>query len=81
MSGNEHDLASEFPEYQDKIRYLKMSNGHFENLFNSYSEVCKRIHRAEQRIELLSEEMEGQLRQERVALKDELFGMLTKSYG
>lgn len=81
MSEHHHDLAHEFPEFQDKIRYLRLSDGHFAALLEKYEEVAKRVYRAEERIELLSEEEEGQLRNERVRLKDELYEMLRKPHG
>ena len=81
MSENHHDLATEFPDYQDKIHYLKQSNGHFKSLAEKYAEVTKRIHRSEQRIDLLSEVEEEALKKTRLQLKDDLSSMLKKNYG
>lgn len=81
MSENHHDLAHEFPEYQDKIHYLKQSDGHFKSLADKYSEVTKQIHRSEQRIDLLPEAEEETLKKMRLQLKDDINSMLQKNYG
>ena len=74
---NNLDLAHEFPEYQDKIHYLKQSNNHFAKLFESYGNICKDIYKAEQRINLLSEQEEETLRRQRMRIKDQLFAILS----
>ena len=33
MFGESHDLATEFPEFKDKIHILKMEDRHFARLF------------------------------------------------
>jgi uncharacterized protein YdcH (DUF465 family) len=71
------DLAFEFPELKDKIHTLKTSNRHFEKLFGEYTDVAKQIHRIEERIDLTSGVNEEILRKKRLALKDELYKMLT----
>ncbi len=78
MSDNQHDLAHEFPEHKEKIHDLKVSDNHFRKLFDEYHDLNKRIHRSEQRIDLLSNEEEESLKVERVRIKDELFSMLEK---
>ncbi len=72
-----HNLANEFPEYQDKIHYLKQSDRHFANLFEQYEDINKKIARSEQRIELMSELEEEVLRKERMKIKDELYQILS----
>lgn len=75
---SEHiDLGHEFPTLKDKIHELKVSNPHFNRLFDEYTELNKAVYRAEHRIDLLSEDAEHQLRRDRVALKDTLYSMLT----
>lgn len=76
MESNHLDLAHEFPEYKEAIHNLKISDTHFAKQFEKYTELNKQIYRAEQRIELLSEEVEEALKRERVVLKDELFAAL-----
>jgi uncharacterized protein len=70
------DLATEFPEFKDRIHDLKTSNRHFRRLYEEYCEVSKSIHLAEERVELMSERAEEDLRKKRLTLKDELYGML-----
>lgn len=71
-----HDLKHEFPELEDKIHALKMSNNHFKKLFDEYHELNNEIHRVETGAESTSDEFLTQLRKKRVHLKDELYQML-----
>lgn len=74
-----HDLHSEFPEMEEKIHDLKLSNNHFRKLFENYHEVNNEIHRIETGAENTTDEVLNKLRIERVILKDELFAILTKN--
>ncbi len=74
-----HDLHSEFPEMEQKIHNLKISNNHFKKLFKNYHEVNNEIHRIETVAEITSDEVLNRLRIERVTMKDELFALLTKN--
>lgn len=76
MSHVPHELAEEFPELTDRIHDLKTSNAHFARLAEEYHEVNRAIHRAETRVEPVSEEAEQDLRRKRLHLKDEIAGML-----
>ncbi|MCB0337985.1 MAG: DUF465 domain-containing protein [Bdellovibrionales bacterium] len=78
MDTEHPDLAHEFPEFQTKIHYLKQSDNHFAKLFVEYNDICKAILRAEKRIDLISDLEEETLRKKRLALKDELYAILTK---
>lgn len=78
MSLEHLDLAHEFPEYHQKIHDLKVSDGHFKRLFEEYGDVSKAIYRSEKRIDLLSELEEEKLRKQRLALKDQLYSMLSR---
>ena len=40
-----HNLLHEFPEHQDKIHQLKVSDPHFRALFDEYHELEHEIHR------------------------------------
>jgi uncharacterized protein YdcH (DUF465 family) len=73
-----HSIASEFPEFQQKIHYLKMSDAHFKKLCDSFEEVDKSVARAESRIELLSEDEESALRKERLLIKDQILEILKR---
>ena len=35
MIGEKHDLAHELPEFKEKIHELKLSNRHFQKLFDN----------------------------------------------
>lgn len=76
MESEHLDLSHEFPEYQEKIHQLKLSDNHFKRRFEEYGAVCKAIYRSEKRIDLLSETEEGNLRKQRLSLKEELYSIL-----
>lgn len=67
-----HELAEEFPSQTDRIHALREKDAHFRNLTDRYHEANRAVHRAEARIELLSEAEEHKLRRERARLKDEI---------
>ena len=78
MYGESHDLATEFPEFKEKIHTLKMEDRHFARLFEEYQEVDMQIIRSEQEIEVHADEFMEELKLKRLHLKDELFAMLQK---
>ena len=78
MSHVPHELAEEFPDQTDRIHDLKMSNAHFARLADEYHEVNRAIHRAETRVEPISDEAEQDLRRKRLHLKDEIAAMLAQ---
>jgi len=77
MSHVPHELAEEFPELVDRIHALKTENAHFARLFDEYHEVNRAVHRAETNVEPVDDMAEVALRRRRVALKDEIYGMLS----
>jgi uncharacterized protein YdcH (DUF465 family) len=76
MSNTPHDLTEEFPDRRERITELKTSNGHFARLAEEYNEVNRAIHRIETRVEPTSEDVEEELKRQRVRLKDEIVEML-----
>lgn len=72
-----HDLRHEFPDMEDKIHEMKVSNNHFKKLFDTYHEINNEIHRIETGAENTSDEVLTDLRKKRLHLKDELFAMLS----
>ncbi|MEO0815792.1 MAG: YdcH family protein [Pseudomonadota bacterium] len=76
MSHTPHELAEEFPDLVDKIHTLKTSDAHFARLSDEYHEVNRAIHRAETKVEPVSDSEEESLRKTRMVLKDKLYGML-----
>lgn len=76
MSNTPHELAAEFPEFVEKMSALKQENAHFAKLADEYHDVNRKIHRAETNVEPIANLAEEQLRKQRAALKDEIYGML-----
>ena len=79
MSNTPHELAAEFPEKRDQIHALKQSDAHFAKLADSYHEVNRAVNRAETNVEPVSEQAETEMRKQRAALKDEIWGILAKA--
>lgn len=73
-----HDLHNEFPEYRDAIHALKMSDTHFQRLFDRYHEVNRHVVRVEVQAELATDPELEDLKKERLLLKDQLHDMLRK---
>ena len=78
MSHTPHELAADFPEYAEKMQALKQSDAHFAKLFEAYHEVNRKVHRAETDVEPTGDEEMEAMRRERMALKDEIYAILTK---
>jgi uncharacterized protein YdcH (DUF465 family) len=76
MSHTPHELAAEFPQQIDRIHDLKLSNAHFSRLCDEYHEINRAIHRAETRVDVVTEEHESTMRRERLNLKDQIASML-----
>lgn len=76
MTNTPHELAEEFPDQVDAIQALKAKNAHFAKLVEEYHEVNGAVHRAESNVEPTDELHEGELRKQRLALKDEIARML-----
>ena len=78
MAHTPHELHEEFPDHVEKLSQLKASDAHFAKLADAYHEVNRAVHRAETSIEPMSEAAEQDLRRKRTALKDEIYGLLTR---
>ncbi|MDR6758241.1 uncharacterized protein YdcH (DUF465 family) [Mycoplana sp. BE70] len=78
MSNTPHQLAEEFPEYVGKIRHLREVDGHFHRITEDYDVVNRAIHRAETNIEPADDFHMADMRKERMRLKDEIYGTLTR---
>jgi uncharacterized protein YdcH (DUF465 family) len=79
MSNTPHHLAEEFPGHLVQMRHLRETDGHFHRLAVEYEEVNHRIHRAETNIEPCDDFYMADLRKRRLALKDEINGMLMRA--
>ena len=76
MSNTPHTLQEEFPKDLDKLHELKVSNARFAKLLEDYDDVNDKVHRAETRIDPMSETEEDGLRRQRSRIKDEIATML-----
>lgn len=72
MSNTPHELVEEFPEAAAKISEMKAADPHFAKLIDQYHEVNRAVHRAETRVDAVSEEAEAELRRKRAHLKDHI---------
>ena len=79
MSHTPHELAEEFPEYVAKMHELKSSDAHFARLADEYHDINRAVHRAETNVEPVEELAEVDMRKKRAALKDEIYGILSKA--
>ena len=79
MSHTPHELAEEFPDKIDAMSALKQSDAHFARLADEYHEINRAVHRAETNVEPMEELAEVDLRKKRAALKDEIWGILSKA--
>lgn len=79
MSIEHHDLHHEFPEYNQQIHDLKVSNRHFARLFDEYHDLDREIRKFEQEVEATSDAHLEELKLKRVHLKDELYQILKAS--
>lgn len=78
MSNTPHTLHDEFPAEAQKISALKASDAHFAKLLVDYDNVNDKVHRAETRLDLLTEAEEEGLRKVRSRLKDRIAEALRK---
>lgn len=78
MKNTPHELHDEFPEHAARIHKLKVEDAHFGRLFDEYHEINRAIHRAETDVEPTTDEHVEQMRKTRMALKDQLYAMLSK---
>ncbi|MFM7334714.1 MAG: YdcH family protein [Tabrizicola sp.] len=78
MSNTPHTLHEEFPADAHRISALKASDAHFARLLTDYDAVNDKVHRAETRLDLLTEAEEEGLRKTRSRLKDQIASALRK---
>lgn len=68
-----------FPEYRALISKLKISDAHFEHLFNKHNELDQRIQNLESGIVAGTAIEIENLKKEKLHLKDQLFSILSKA--
>lgn len=78
MSNTPHTLHEEFPGAAQKISALKARDAHFAGLLIEYDVVNDKVHRAESRLDAVSEVEEETLRKVRARLKDQIAAALRK---
>jgi uncharacterized protein YdcH (DUF465 family) len=78
MSNTPHTLHEEFPAEGQKISALKASDPHFAGLLIEYDVVNDKVHRAETRVDAISESEEETLRKVRARLKDQIAAALRR---
>lgn len=78
MSNTPHTLHEEFPGAAQKISALKARDAHFAALLIEYDVVNDKVHRAESRLDAVSEVEEETLRKVRARLKDQIAAALRK---
>jgi len=78
MSNTPHTLQEEFPADGQKISALKASDAHFAKLLIEYDVINDKVHRAETRLDPLSDSEEETLRKIRSRLKDQIAAALRK---
>lgn len=79
MFGEHHDnLALEFPQFKEKIHRLKMADHHFKHLYEQYQALDREIYRIEEQIETPSDAYTEEMKKKRVALKDQLYAILSR---
>lgn len=79
MSNTPHTLGEEFPEQLRAIHALKAADPAFAKLLADYDHVNDQVHRAEARLDAVSEEAEHALRKRRLAIKDAIASALAKA--
>jgi hypothetical protein len=68
-----------FPEYRDLITKLKGHDHHFTRLFDKHNELDQLIKNKEAHIEPGTQLEIEQLKKEKLALKDQLYGILKQA--
>ncbi len=79
MSHTPHELSDEFPNDHALLHELKLKDHHFVTLADRYHEVNGEIHRIEAEIETPSDEYTESLKKKRLALLDEISGIIAKA--
>ncbi|WP_079592379.1 YdcH family protein [Bosea thiooxidans] len=79
MSNTPHTLRDEFPNHLDRIHQLKVKDPEFARILEEYDRVNDQIHRAETKIDAISDESETTLRKMRLSLKDSISKALDKA--
>lgn len=80
MSNTPHTLQEEFPAELAAIHALKAKDAQFAKLLTEYDEVNDQVHRAETRLDTMTDEAETALRKRRLAIKDAIAAALKRAH-
>ena len=78
MRIDQHDLHHDFPELNDRIHQLKVSDAHFAAMFEEYDALTHQIRRIEEEDSPIGDGDLEKMKYRRLHLKDALYAMLTK---
>lgn len=81
MTHTPHDISADFPGQAEVISQLKATDAHFSHLLDAYHVANRVVHRAETRVEPMSDQAETDLRRERAKLKDQIARALAQTAG
>ena len=76
MTHTPHELHSEFPDDGAVLHALKMNDAHFQRLADNYHDINREIHRIEAGVDAASDTRAEELKKARLALLDEISGMI-----
>lgn len=77
MSNTPHVLADVFPEDHAVLHELKLGNAHFVSLSERYHDLNDEIHRIDAGVETTSDDYAETLKKKRLALVDEISGIVS----
>jgi len=79
MSNTPHTLGDEFPGQLAAIHALKVADSRFAKLLRDYDDINDKVHRAETRVDAVTEDVERALRKQRLTIKDAIALALAKA--
>ena len=74
-----NELTSIFKRDRELVTQLKRENGHFARLADDYHEANRLVHRIEAQTEAASDERTETIKKQRLALLDEITGIVNKA--
>ena len=74
-----HPFLSEFPEYREIARHLRLSDNQFRQMFEEYHQLDDEICRIEEEIEFATDQEIDELKFKRAKLKDALYSAVSRA--
>jgi len=74
-----NELTTIFKRDREVITRLKQEDGHFARLADEYHEINRQVHRIEAETEAASDERTETAKKQRLALLDEITGIVNKA--